>query len=36
MGTFGRLMIYGLIAVAFTSYLMRKKAKKEAEEQASE
>jgi phosphotransferase system glucose/maltose/N-acetylglucosamine-specific IIC component len=36
MGTFWQLMLYGIIGAVFASYLQRRKAKKAAEEQASE
>ena len=36
MGTFWQLMLYGLIGASFATYMQRKKAKKAAEEQASE
>ena len=36
MGTFWQLMLYGLIGAVFATYLQRRKAKKAAEEHASE
>ena len=36
VGTFWQLMLYGLIGAVFATYLQRRKAKKAAEEHASE